>query len=39
MAILTAKEITNLYLYGKTTTPQNKVDAFNMLILYQKFTY
>jgi hypothetical protein len=27
MATLTAKQITNLYLYGRATTPQNKVDA------------
>jgi hypothetical protein len=27
MAILTAKEITNLYLYGSNTTPLNKVDG------------
>jgi hypothetical protein len=27
MAILTSKEITNFYLFGRITTPQNKVDA------------
>jgi hypothetical protein len=27
MAILTAKEITNYYLYGTKSTPQNLVDS------------